>query len=130
MSMAASIESRVPILDYRIVEFANRLPDSHRIRGGENKTLLKRVAARYLPKEVVYRRKSGFGVPLAEWFRTDKGLGQLARQHLGAGDAGELGGAIDLGDILDEHRAGRADHSELLWTALNFKLWQNTFGIA
>lgn len=130
MSMAASIESRVPLLDYRVVEFANGLPDSYRIRRGENKTILKRVAERYLPKEVVYRRKSGFGVPLAEWFRSDKGLGDLARQHLCAASGGELGGAIQLGEVLDEHRAGRVDHSELLWTALNFKLWQHTFGIA
>jgi asparagine synthase (glutamine-hydrolysing) len=127
--MAASIESRVPILDYRVVELANGLPDSHRIRRGENKVILKRVAERYLPPEVVYRRKSGFGVPLAEWFRADEGLGRMACEQLRGADFEELGVHFRLDDLLDEHRTGRADHSEFLWTALNYRLWRHVFGI-
>jgi asparagine synthase (glutamine-hydrolysing) len=129
MSMAASIESRVPILDYRIVEFANRLPDSHRIRYGQNKVVLKRVAERYLPKEVVYRRKSGFGVPLSEWFRANSGLGELARSRVAQEDLGELGASVQLGRILKEHRNGRRDHGEFLWTALSYILWKEAFGV-
>ena len=69
MSMAASIESRVPFMDYRLVEFANSLPSEYKLRSGAGKAIVKDVARDYLPAEIVDRRKSGFGVPLARWFR-------------------------------------------------------------
>jgi asparagine synthase (glutamine-hydrolysing) len=130
MSMAASIESRVPLLDYRIVEFANGLPDHCRAGGRHTKRVLKRVAERYLPREVIYRRKSGFGVPLAEWFRAGSGLGKLAQQELADAPATELGDRIRVSRLLDEHRSGQQDHGELLWTMLNFVLWKKVFKVA
>src|SRR5688572_28572448 len=76
MSMAASIESRVQFMDYRVVEFANRLPVACKIRGGSGKAVVKALARSVLPAEIVDRKKSGFGVPLAEWLRSDHGLGR------------------------------------------------------
>lgn len=129
MSMAASVESRVPLLDYRIVEFANALPDSHRQGQRQTKLILKRVAERYLPRGVIYRRKSGFGIPLSEWFRADEGLGKLARHELTEASVAELGGRAKAAQLLDEHRAGTRDHGEILWTMLNFVLWKKAFAI-
>lgn len=127
MSMGASIEARVPFLDYRIAEFANSLPTRSRTRWLRSKELVKRVARQYLPDEVVYRRKSGFGVPLAAWLRDDEGLGSLVGRHI---DGGTCQGFLDLDRLRRlwaEHRSGAADHSELLWTALNFGIWRERF---
>lgn len=129
MSMGASIEARVPFLDYRIAEFANALPSHCRTGRLKTKELVKRVARKYLPDEVVYRRKSGFGVPLGSWLRDDEGLGGLAGKVFNAG-VGE--GVLDqqrLRELWREHRAGSADHSELLWTTLNFLVWRERFAV-
>ena len=129
MSMAASVESRVPLLDYRLVEFANSLPDHHRLRGRQTKLILKRVAERYLPREIIYRRKSGFGIPVAEWFRGNNGLALLAQSTLSDVKLTELEDRVDVASMLGEHRSGRADHGEFLWSALNFVLWKKMFRI-
>src|SRR5882724_6073716 len=68
-SMANSLEARSPFLDHKVIEFAASLPESLKMRRFETKSLLKKVAARLVPKEVVYRRKMGFGVPVGNWFR-------------------------------------------------------------
>ena len=126
MSMAASIESRVPFMDYRIVEFANRLPSEYKLQKGTGKAIVKDVARSYLPASIVDRRKSGFGVPLERWFRAEKGLG---KQLLALPD--EIGS--DLFDraavrrLVQEHRGGHSDHSELLWTVLNLHIWRQAF---
>jgi asparagine synthase (glutamine-hydrolysing) len=107
MSMAASIESRVPFMDYRIVEFANRLPSSYKLRK-------------------VDRRKSGFGVPLDRWFRSNVGMGDRVRQLPNQVDPDLFDRAI-LRQLVEEHQAGVQDHSEVLWTVLNVHTWKETF---
>jgi asparagine synthase (glutamine-hydrolysing) len=126
MSMAAAIESRVPFMDYRVVEFANRLPTAHKIRNGTGKAIVKDVARGFLPAAVVDRRKSGFGVPLARWFRADEGLGAriLALPESPVADVFDR--AV-LRRIIAEHRQGSHDHSELLWTALNLATWREIY---
>lgn len=130
MSMAASVESRVPVLDYRIVEFANQLPDRMRLNGSRTKYIWKRLAERYLPREVVYRRKSGFGVPLKAWLCATPGLGELARDALSAGRTPELAGFFPIDTLLTEHQQGRADHSDAIWSALNYALWKQAFALS
>ena len=71
MGMAASTEIRVPFLDHELVEFAARIPDSHRVKWGRAKIALKVVASRRLPKEIVTRPKTGFGVPLRRWLKEE-----------------------------------------------------------
>ena len=68
-SMANSLEARSPFLDHKVIEFAASLPENLKMQGFETKSLLKKVAARLVPREVVYRRKMGFGVPIGNWFR-------------------------------------------------------------
>ena len=126
MSMAAAIESRVPFMDYRIVEFANRLPTKYKIRKGTGKAIVKDVARSVLPAPVVDRRKSGFGVPLARWFRSDDGLGEQIMALPDNRSADVFDRAV-LRRLIAEHRQGAHDHSELLWTALNLATWRDVF---
>lgn len=127
MSMGASIEARVPFLDYRMAEFANSLPASTRINGFDTKMLVKKVALNYLPREVIYRRKSGFGVPLAEWFRKPNGLGGMLENMINAGGYEEYLDPESLKRVYQQHVDGEADYAELLWTVLNFLLWKHRF---
>lgn len=126
MSMAASIESRVPFMDYRIVEFANRLPAAYKLRGGTGKAIVKDVARAFLPAETVDRRKSGFGVPLDRWFRSNQGMGERILA-LPEQATTEVFDRVALRRLVQEHRVGTHDHSELLWTVLNFQQWKETF---
>jgi asparagine synthase (glutamine-hydrolysing) len=126
MSMAASIESRVPFMDYRLVEFANRLPSALKVAGGTGKALVKDFARTLLPAEIVDQRKSGFGVPLARWFRAADGLGARLRE-LPSMPGADLFDQAALTALIAEHRGGTHDHSELLWTALNLATWRETF---
>jgi asparagine synthase (glutamine-hydrolysing) len=126
MSMAASIESRVPFMDYRIVELANRLATPHKLKRGTGKAIVKQVAREVLPPEIVDRKKSGFGVPLDRWFRADVGMGARIAA-LPDAPSSDLFDRELLRRVVSEHRAGAHDHSELLWTALNLCTWRQTF---
>lgn len=127
MSMGASIEARVPFLDYRVVEFANHLQSSCKTRGWDTKQVVKKVASRYLPDDVVHRRKSGFGVPLAQYFRESDGLGATIERLINDTDYEGLLDKSTLQDRLAQHRDGKADHSEILWTTLNFLTWKEQY---
>ena len=130
MSMAASIESRVPILDYRLVELANRLPDRAKQSGMATKRLLKEIAEEYLPEPLIYRRKSGFGVPLPEWLRNDGPLSELTRSLVTDGCGSGIARALNAPALLDAHRQGSADHSEFLWSLMNLELWMREYGVS
>lgn len=129
MSMGASVEARVPFLDYRVAEFANSLPAKTRIRGFNSKMLIKMVAGDFLPKEVIYRRKSGFGVPLANWFRDNNALGNIMNDEINQGDYSEYLNKDSLMKMFKEHKANQADNSEILWTALNFLMWKRIYNL-
>jgi len=115
MSMAVGLEAREPLLDYRIVEFAARLPVPLRIHGNSGKYLMKRAMEPYLPPEVLYREKKGFVAPISYWFR-----GPLADEAsaVTSGSALTRSGWLDskaMAGIAQDHRAARADHGRLLW---------------
>lgn len=128
-SMAVSLEAREPLLDYRLVEFAARLPVSMRVRGTSGKWLMKKAMRRYLPDDILFRRKMGFATPISAWFR-----GPLAAeaQHIARGSAlSETGwfNAKELDAIVAEHQSGRSDHGRLLWQLLMLdKSLGNLFG--
>lgn len=126
MSMAAGIESRVPFMDYRIIEFANRLPTGYKLRQGSGKAVVKDIARTLLPSEIVDRRKSGFGVPLGRWFRSGDGMGERIA-GLASSPGAEGFDRKVLGRLVQDHRSGAHDHSEILWTALNLSTWRETF---
>jgi asparagine synthase (glutamine-hydrolysing) len=129
MTMAASIELRVPFLDHRLVEFAARLPVGYKLRGHEGKYLLKKAMEPLLPREVIYRSKMGFALPLADWFRD--GLYDLARELiLGPQSALRLYMNLNyIEDMLDRHRKGAADLSSQLWGLLVLEYWFREFRV-
>ncbi len=127
MSMAHSIESRVPLLDHPLVEFAARLPLAFKIRNGERKWLLRRVAARVLPPAVLSKRKQGFGVPLGVWFR-----GQLREAFADLLDSPRARQRAvfepkEVSRLLREHREGRRNHELRLWQLAMFELWHRVY---
>jgi asparagine synthase (glutamine-hydrolysing) len=125
MSMAVSLEARVPFLDKEMVELAFRVPDRLKIRGGVSKWILKRVAERYIPKQAVYRPKEGFSVPLKHWIaETHRDLTDelLAEQRI------RRDGILhwpEVKRLKDEHIAGQRNHSHQLWTLMLFQAWQD-----
>lgn len=129
MTMAASVELRVPFLDHRLVEFAARLPVSLKIRNGETKYLLKKVMEPYLPRDVIYRTKAGFPVPVSDWFKN--GLNGLATEML-LDPKSEVSGFIDLGclrKMLERHKAGVHDFSNELWGLVVLEYWFQAFEV-
>ena len=127
MSMAASVESRPPFLDHHLVELAFRLPSSVKLRGGRGKWVVKEVARRLLPPEIVDRRKVGFRVPLDAWFRGE--LRELARDHL-LGPGSLVAGLMDPGAVrglLDGHESGRRNEEIRIWTLLCLEVWHRAF---
>ena len=127
MSMAASIESRVPFLDHRLVEFATRVPPKLKIRGFAGKYLVTRAMRNLLPKAILSRKKMGFPVPLNQWFR--QGSQRVVRSVL-LSDQTLDRGVFDprfMDQMLREHAQGTRDHTESLWTVLNFELWARIF---
>ena len=127
MSMAHSIESRVPLLDHEVVTFASSLPPHFKINGGERKLVLKRAAARVLPGDVLTRKKRGFAVPLAEWFRGP--LRGLVRDTLQSPRSRQRGyfNPTFVDRLLAEHASGRRDHALRLWVLLMFELWHRSY---
>lgn len=123
LTMANSIEARVPFLDHELVELAMAVPRDEKIRDGIGKHVLKRAVSELLPPELVWRPKQGFGTPVSQWFRGELG-DQLDRQ-LKTGAINETGwlDAERVRQLLDLHRSGRAERSFQLWNVLNLSAW-------
>ena len=121
-SMAFGLEVRVPMLDHKFVEWALSLPRRMKIADGAGKFILKRAFERFVPREILYRPKQGFSVPLADWFRG--ALGAAFHQDLAARNLLTESGFFD-GAVIDrmakQHRSGMRDHSRFLWLLWNFQ---------
>lgn len=117
-SMAVGLEAREPLLDYRLMEFAARLPVATRIRGGQGKWIMKKALERYLPSDILYRPKMGFVTPVAAWLRGPLAgeAAALAQSPVLAGSGWFAPSAIE--QLVTDHRAGRADHGRTLWQLL------------
>ncbi len=127
MSMAASLEARVPLLDHKLVEFAAALPPHLKLKGLQRKYLLKKVARRWLPNEIIDRRKKGFPTPLSMWFR--KETLPFVRDILSV-DAMRRRGLFNpryVETLLEQHVAGTADFGLQLWALLGVELWHRVF---
>jgi asparagine synthase (glutamine-hydrolysing) len=122
-SMAVALEARPPLLDHRVVEFAWRLPKRFKIRNGETKWLLRRVAERLVPLPLLERPKMGFGIPLADWLRGP--LRGWAEDLLQPSRLG--GGLLDVAAVRQlwaDHLGGRRNFAYALWTVLMFESWR------
>ncbi|MGD1984424.1 MAG: amidotransferase 1, exosortase A system-associated [Chromatiaceae bacterium] len=120
-SMAHALEVRVPMLDHKFVEWAAQLPSGIKLKGQQGKYILKRALEPYLPKDVLYRPKMGFGVPLAKWFRGP--LKERIRQTMTQGSLVESG-LFEPGylrELVDHHQSGVRDYSTVLWSLLMFE---------
>jgi asparagine synthase (glutamine-hydrolysing) len=126
MSMAHSIEARVPLLDHKLVEFAATIPPEMNLRGDTTKAILKRAMKGILPDAIIDRPKRGFAIPLGYWFRGK--LGGYARDLL-LGDRARQRGFFNprsIENLVDRHQRG--ENLDLqLWTLISFELWSRTF---
>ncbi len=129
MSMAASVEARVPYLDNRVVGLAESMPDRLKLRGRATKYALKAVARKLLPPFIVERPKHGFELPLDEWIRDELGVhfrsllldGPVANPH--------LFDQAYINNIITAHRASKADHGARIWLLANLALWLDRFAV-
>lgn len=127
MSMAASLELRPPFLDHRLVEFAWSLPSNLKVRRGRTKWIVKEVARRHLPADIVDRRKAGFRVPLDAWFRG--GLRTMAWDMLDSPSAfvGQVFDPAEVRAVLRRHDTGTTNEEMRLWTLLCLEVWHAAF---
>jgi asparagine synthase (glutamine-hydrolysing) len=123
MTMATSVEARVPFLDHHLVEYALGIPVDRKIDGRNGKLVLKRALAKVLPAEVLYSRKRGFGAPIREWFRGQTGEKLNDRLMNSALRRRDFFDYSFVGRLIDEHRNGKRDWSFHLWCLLNLSLW-------
>ena len=121
--MAASLEVRAPLLDVAVLETAWRLPDRMKLHWGESKWILKRIASRLVPPEVIYRPKMGFAMPLPAWFRGPLGdVLELLLTDSVAGSAGWTDTSRVMAE-LNEHRAEKRESHTRLWLILCLEIW-------
>ena len=126
MSMAASIESRVPFLDHKLVEYTAKLPERMKIRGRETKWILREAMRGILPDEILTRSKMGFPVPIGNWLRHE--FRSVVDEYVLSERAAERGifNADFVREIVGKHNAGE-NHDERIWFLLNFEMWNRRF---
>jgi asparagine synthase (glutamine-hydrolysing) len=127
MTMAASIELRVPFLDHRLVELSASLPSTYKIRNGEGKFILKKIMESRLPKEIVYRKKMGFPVPTAQWMKDDLkdkvqetvlDRNSITRDYFDSGR---------ISRMIKDNTEGKDDYNRILLTLLILEIWNNHY---
>ena len=127
MSMATSVESRVPFLDHKLVEFTCSLPERLKLRGGTTKYILRESMKGVLPEAILSRSKMGFPVPIGAWFRgahrsiIDEYV--LSERAMSRG----LFNSDFVRDLVHRHQSGVENHEERLWALVNFEIWQRQF---
>lgn len=127
MSMGASVEARVPFLDHKVVEFAAQLPAHFKVNGLRTKILLKRLAERYAPHELIYRRKVGFTVPLSDWFAGPlRGFVERVLLSDRCLERGYWHPEV-LQRIVADHLARRVDREQGIWVLLALELWHRLY---
>jgi asparagine synthase (glutamine-hydrolysing) len=127
ISMAHSLEVRVPLIDHKLVEFFASLPSEMRLRGLTKKYILKKAAERLVPREVIYRRKKGFSVPLSLWLRNE--LRDIVAEELSENRLRQIGyfNPEMVAKTVHEHLSGRRNHENKIWALLNFVLWHRMY---
>lgn len=126
-SMAVSLEARVPLLDHKLVEFAASLPPRMKLKGLARKYLLKKVSSRWLPPEIIHRKKQGFPMPVSLWLRNEART--FVRDVLSPSVLRRRGlfNPAFVEKLIQHHERGFADHGSLLWGLISVELWQRVF---
>src|SRR5258706_5577313 len=127
MTMAASIESRVPFLDHELAGFVSTLPDSYRVKGLKTKWILRQAGRSLIPDAILERKKVGFRVPVNKWFHGP--LKDYLCDHLRGRDS-KTRAYYDpqvLARVMDDHIEGRQNHEKLLWALLNLEIWHRQY---
>lgn len=124
-SMANSLEVRAPLLDHKFMELVARIPSSLKLRGRVGKYIFKKALKSSLPEPILYRKKMGFAVPLARWFRGE--LKEIAYETIFDSHSDGFLQRSTTEKIWGEHQRGRRDRSTELWTLFMFRLWQRKF---
>lgn len=127
MTMASSLEARSPLLDHNLIEYVTRIPSSLKLKGDETKYIFKKAIAGFVPREILYREKQGFGMPIGDWINSQ--LKERITSDLSDRCSLERGyfdpRYINL--LLDEHSRSRRDHSHALWTLWMLELWHRRY---
>ncbi len=128
-SMASGLEVRCPFLDYRVTEFAWRLPVSMRVQGQQKKRVLRKLLERYVPRDLTERPKQGFGIPVDEWLRTS--LRDWAEDLLDDKKIKEQGflNPEAIHRIWQQHLTGWRNHGHFLWSVLIFQAWYHEYSV-
>lgn len=127
MSMAVGVEARVPYLDIELVDFVEKIPTKFKLKGNETKYILKKVAERYLPKEIIYRPKTGFGAPVRKWVTDD--LSDLINTRLSRENIIKQGvfNFEEIEKLIYNNKNGKIDASYNIWAILAINSWINQF---
>ena len=122
MSMANSLEARVPFLDHRFVEFAFNIPSDYKIRNGTEKFILRRAAKKILPDEILERKKHGFSVPIKMWFRESR---DIIDQYMDKDVLRQVKylNADKVTQVWDKHKRNKGNYEFFLWKVLNYVMW-------
>jgi asparagine synthase (glutamine-hydrolysing) len=127
MSMACSIESRVPFLDHVFVEFASSVPPHMKQRGKEGKYILKKAVGDLLPESIIYRRKMGFPTPIRDWLLGDRGRTLVNYLRDPDGILATYVNSDFVEDLLEKHYSGKYDATDRIWRLLNLQLWGDMY---
>jgi len=127
MSMAESMELRVPLLDNEMIAMAQIIPGNTKLKKLQPKYLFKKAAARHIPRQIVYKKKIGFLVPVEKWLRDKAGLGRYLDQLIDTADKIDGLNKIKLEKIINEHRSGTKDHKAVLWHLINYAVWRQQY---
>lgn len=130
MTMAASLEARMPFMDHELAALVSHLPDRFRVRGRNTKWILREAMNRLLPAAILKRPKVGFRVPADEWFRGT--MREYLYDHLTGPDSRTLGyyKRAELDRVLTEHITGTMNHEKLLWSLLTLEIWHREYGVS
>jgi asparagine synthase (glutamine-hydrolysing) len=130
MTMAASLEARMPFMDHQLAAYISFLPDNCRLNGNTSKWLLREGMKKLLPEQIINRPKVGFRVPMSDWFRGP--MKAYLCDHLTGPDSctQSFYDKTTLQRYIDEHISSKQNHEKLLWALLNLEIWQREYGLS